>query len=402
MLAVGAIAISAAYGGDAKNAPSTSAALIETIKGTGTSSTTTTVMAGQGAVAFGTSASFTATVTTTNSTVPGASVTFEDAGTPLGFVALASSGGSSGTATFTTSSLAAGTHSITGLYSGDTNNNETSTSSAVSQTINPAATTTTLAAISSPVNAGTSVTLSATVSSSAGNPPNGETVTFKDSHTGATLGTGKLAGGSASFTSSSIAGGSYTVVASYGGDTNFSASSSSPAQTLNVQDFTIAANPTTVTISAPGQSGSTTLTITPLGGFSQTLNFNCSALPSEATCSFASAGANSETVTISTMAASRMWEGPLGRSSSIFYAMLLPGVMGLVLPTSSRKRARYSLTLLAVLAVLILWMPACGGGGGTGPSNPGTPTGSSNITITASTSGAGGLSHPVAITVNVQ
>jgi hypothetical protein len=397
----GGHSLTAVYAGDSKNAPSTSAALIETIEGTGTSSTTTTAMAGQGAVAYGTNTSFTATVTTTNSTVPGATVTFEDGGVPLGFVALTAATANSGTATFTTSALTAGAHSITGLYSGDTKNNQTSTSSAVSQTINQAATTTTLAAISSPVNAGASVTLSATVSYAAGNPPNGETVTFKDNTSGKTLGTGKLAGGTASFSSTSIAGGSYAVVASYPGDTNLTASASSPAQTLNVQDFTVSANPTTVSIGSPGQSGSTTLTITPLGGFSQTLNFNCNGLPSEATCTFASAGTNSEKVTIATAAASG-WKRPFGRGSSIFYAMLLPGVMGLVLP--ARKRPlRSLLSLLVVLAVLMLWMPACGGGGGSSNSNPGTPTGSSNVTITASTAGTGALvSHAVTVTLSVQ
>ena len=400
-LADGGHSLTAVYPGDSKSAPSTSAALIETIEGTGTSSTTTTVTPGQAAVAYGTSTSFTATVTTTNSTVPGATVTFEDGGTPLGFVALTPSGLSSGTATFTTSTLTVGAHSITGLYSGDASNNKSSTSSAVAQTITQAATTTTLASVSSPVNAGASVTLSATVSYAAGNPPNGETVTFKDNNTGKTLGTGSLAAGNASFTSSSIAGGSYAVVASYGGDTNLLASSSA-AQTLSVQDFTVAANPTTVSISAPGQSGSTTLTITPLGGFSQALNFNCTGLPSEATCTFASAGTNKETITIATTAASG-WKRPFGHGSGLFYAMLLPGVMGLVLP--ARKRSLRGLViLLAILAVLVLWMPACGGGGGGGSNtNPGTPTGSSNVTITASTAGTGSLvSHAVTVTLSVQ
>jgi len=191
------------------------------------------------------------------------------------------------------------------------------------------------------------------------------------------------------------------VVASYGGDTNLLASSSA-AQTLNVQDFTVAANPTTVSISAPGQSGSTTLTITPLGGFSQALNFNCTGLPSEATCTFASAGTNKETITIATTAASG-WKRPFGHGSGLFYAMLLPGVMGLVLP--ARKRSLRGLViLLAILAVLVLWMPACGGGGGGGSNtNPGTPTGSSNVTITASTAGTGSLvSHAVTVTLSVQ
>jgi subtilase family serine protease len=400
-LADGGHSLTAVYPGDSKNAPSTSAALIETITANGGLLTTTTLVPGQGALAYGTAATFTATVTTTSGNAPANTVTFQDGTTPLGFVAVTATGAASGSATFSTATLTAGTHSITGLYSGDTNNNAPSTSNPpISQTITQAPTTTTLASVSSPVNIGASVTLSATVSFAAGNPPNGETVTFKDNNTGKTLGTGKLAGGSAAFGSTSIAGGSYAVVATYAGDANLSASGSSPAQTLNVLDFSVAANPTTVGVSAPGQTGSTTLTITPLGGFSNALTFNCGGLPSEATCTFASAGTNSEKVTIATTAASG-WKRPFGRGSGIFYAMLLPGVMGLVLP-ARRRSLRSMLSLFVVLAVLVLWMPACGGGGGSN-SNPGTPTGSSTVTITASSNGNGPiLSHAVTVTLSIQ
>ena len=396
-LSAGGHSITAVYGGDSKNGTSTSAALIETIEGKGTNSTTTTLSPPAGPVAYGTAVTFTANVSTAASGVaPANTVTFIDGTTPLGFSSFSSTTSTSGTASFTSSTLTAGMHSISGLYSGDMTN-APSTSSAVSQTITQAPTTTTLATVSSPVNVGASVTLSATVSFASGTPPNGETVTFKDNNTGKTLGTGNLAGGSAAFGSTSIAGGSYAVVASYAGDANLLASSSSPAQTLNVQDFSVAANPTTVSVSAPGQSGSTTLTITPLGGFSEIVTFNCGGLPSEATCTFASAGTNSEKVTIATTAASG-WKRPFGRGSGIFYAMLLPGVMGLVLPI--RKRSRVS--LFVVLAVLVLWMPACGGGGGSN-SNPGTPTGSSSVTITASSAGNGPiLSHTVTVTLSVQ
>jgi len=398
-LNAGGHSITAVYAGDSKNAPSTSAVLIETIEGTGTSPTTTTIAAGQGTVAYGTSTSFTAVVTTT--AMPTATVTFLDGTTPLGFSTFSSTTSNSGTATFTTSTLTAGTHSIFALYSGDSTNEPKQSVTPASQTINQAATSTTLAAVSSPVNAGANVTLSAMVSYAAGSPPNGEMITFKDNTTGKTLGTGNLAGGSTSFSSTSIAGGSYAVVASYPGDANLTASTSSPPQTLNVQDFTISAKPTTVSVGAPGQSGSTTLTITPLGGFSQTLNFNCSGLPSEATCTFAANGTNSEKVTIATTAATGCMR-PYRRGSSIFYAMLLPGVMGLLLP--ARKRSlRSILTLLIVLVVLVLWLPACGGGGGNNNSNPGTPTGSSKVTITASTTGIGSaISHAVTVTLSVQ
>jgi len=48
-------------------------------------------------------------------------------------------------------------------------------------------------------------------------------------------------------------------------------------------DFTISASPTTITVTR-GNSGSSTLTLTPLGEFNQPISVNCSGLPAGATC----------------------------------------------------------------------------------------------------------------------
>jgi hypothetical protein len=82
---------------------------------------------------YGSSVTFTATVTPTGGTsLPTDTVTFLDSGTPLGApVAL----GSSLQATFTTSTLIAGMHTITASYSGDSNNSS-STSAPLSQVVN--------------------------------------------------------------------------------------------------------------------------------------------------------------------------------------------------------------------------------------------------------------------------
>jgi subtilase family serine protease len=286
---------------------------------------------------------------------------------------------------------------VTGLGSVDAYNLITGWSSAV-------ATTTTLAiSPASPANAGTTVTLTATVkpSSTSTKTPTG-TVTFTDATLGK-LGTGTLnSSGVATLTSSTLAGASYSITATYGGDTNFSGSTSSPVP-YNVQDFKIAANPTTVTVTAPGQSGTTTLTITPLGGFSQTVTYTCTGLPSEATCTFPTA-ATGGTLTITTTAPSaRLDKSPLGRSRRLFYALLLPGFLGLVVSAGSRKRTRRSmplLSLIAILALSTLWMPACGGGSSSGgTSNPGTPAGTSSVTVTAT---AGSLTHSAPVTLTIQ
>jgi subtilase family serine protease len=284
---------------------------------------------------------------------------------------------------------------VTGLGSVDVN-------LFVLQLSNKIGTTTTLTiSPASPVNAGTSVTLTATVkpSSTSTKTPTG-TVTFTDAKLGK-LGTGTLnSSGVATLTSSTLAGASYSITATYGGDTNFSGSTSS-AVPYNVQDFEIAANPTAVTVTAPGQSGTTTLTITPLGGFSQTVTYTCTGLPSEATCTLPTA-ATGGTLTITTTAPSaKMDKGPLGRSRTLFYALLLPGLLGLVVSAGSRKqtlRGLRLLSLIAILALSTLWMPACGGGSST-PSNPGTPAGTSTVTVTAT---AGSFSHKANITLTIQ
>jgi pseudomonalisin len=266
-------------------------------------------------------------------------------------------------------------------------------------------TTTTALAIAppSPVNAGTSVTLTATVTPSSGSSTPTGAVTFNDAVLGK-LGTGTLNSlGNATFTSTTLAGASYSITATYSPTGAFGGSASS-AVPYSVQDFTIAANPTTATVTAPGQSGTTTLTITPLGGFNAAITYTCSGLPSEATCAFATASATSETVTFATTApSSRLDKSPLGRSRTLFYALLLPGILGLAVSAGNRKRSLRGarlLGLIAILALSTLWMPACGGGSSTTtPSNPGTPAGSTPVTVTAT---AGSLVHTLQVTLTVQ
>jgi uncharacterized repeat protein (TIGR03803 family) len=88
----------------------------------------------------------------------------------------------------------------------------------------PAVTTTTLTSSPNPSNYGQAVTFTATVTSSAGAPPDGETVSFMKGK--AMLGTGALSGGSASFTISTLKVGTTTVEAVYGGDFYFLGSKS--------------------------------------------------------------------------------------------------------------------------------------------------------------------------------
>ena len=182
-------------------------------------STSTTLSSALNPSTFGQSVTFTATAT--SSGAPTGTVIFSDGSTVLAGVPL-----TSGQASFSTSSLAGGSHSIIAAYSGDASFIG-STSSALTQTVNKASTSAAISTSASPSILNQSVTLTAmvTVSAPGSGTPSGS-VTFKDG--GTTLGTGALSSGRATFTSSSLVVGSHSITAVYGGDANFSGSTSAP------------------------------------------------------------------------------------------------------------------------------------------------------------------------------
>jgi len=92
--------------------------------------TTTTLTSSPNPAFSGVSVTFTATVTSTGANAPTGTVTFNDGTTALGTGTL----NGSQVATFATSTLTVGTHSITAVYGGDANN-AGSTSSVLSQVI---------------------------------------------------------------------------------------------------------------------------------------------------------------------------------------------------------------------------------------------------------------------------
>src|SRR6267143_1635198 len=168
--------------------------------------------------AFGQAVTFTATVKpASGSGIPTGTVTFNDGATALGTGTL-----SGGIATFMTSGLGAGAHSITAVYGGDANFGG-GASPVLTQTINKAASSTSVISSNSSSNRGAAVTFTATVTSSATGTPTG-TVTFQEG--AAALGTGTLSGGKATFTTSVLTAGTHSITASYIGDANFTGSTS--------------------------------------------------------------------------------------------------------------------------------------------------------------------------------
>jgi subtilase family serine protease len=363
--------------------------------------TTTTVSVSPNSVAVGTSSPVTLTAAvkpSSGSGTPTGTVTFYNGTTQIGTGTL-----SSGTASlpYTVSSLAVGSYPITAVYGGDsTYAGSTSTAATLSVTLPQ--TTTTVTVSPTPAKPGTTVSITATVAPQSGSGTPTGTVTFYNGTT--QIGTGTLSSGTAtlSYNTSALNYGSYSITATYGGDSSF-AGSTSAAVTLNIEYFSLSASPTTVTITAPGQSGSTTITVTPDGPLSaSSLAFSCSGLPSQSNCTFGSVTNNAVTLTISTTAASDLRWPQLGRHKQLFYALLLPGFLGVVSMSGRRRtwRGLRLLGLIVILALPALWL-ACSSSSST-PSSPGTPTGTSMVTVTATTSGTSPLTNTTTFTLNVQ
>ena len=233
----GSFGFNAVYSGDANNNRATSACEPLTVQ---KASTTTIVASSVNPSVFGQSVIFTATVTVVSPGAgsPSGTVNFLDGATMIGSGTLSST--APFRATFTTSTLAVGAHSITASYAGNANFNG-STSAVLTQTANKAGTSTSVASSLNPSTFGQSVTFTATVTvvaPGAGSPSG--TVTFLDGTT--TLGTGTLSSGTATFTTSALAVGSHSITASYGGDASFNGSTSAVlTQTVNpVTGVTIA------------------------------------------------------------------------------------------------------------------------------------------------------------------
>jgi hypothetical protein len=171
---------------------------------------------------------------------------------------------------------------------------------------------------------------------------------------------------------------------------------------------------TTPTAVAPGSSGTSTVTLTAINGYSSSVNLGCTVTGTGVGCSTSSfspdsvtptaAGATS-TLTITTTGSSSAIFHP----SKIFYAMWLPiaGLslmgMGFSSARSRRKKLLGFLMVGMVMAALFL-MPACGGGssgGGGGGCTSCTPAGNYTVTITGTGTDANAVTNTTTVTLTV-
>lgn len=117
-------------------------------------------------------------------------------------------------------------------------------------------------------------------------------------------------------------------------------------------------NPSGITISAPGSTGQTTLTVS--GFSSNSISFSCSGLPSEATCSFGtssfSGGGGTVTLQIATTAPSMssldlpLNSNPLGQT----HLLVFPGLIAIMIFLTRQGCCRRLVKMVAAIPMVLV------------------------------------------------
>jgi X-X-X-Leu-X-X-Gly heptad repeat protein len=258
-------------------------------------STSTTVTSSVNPSIFGQSVTFTATVVNTSgaaiiTATPTGTVQFFVDGTALGAPVPLSGSGAAATATsgaISTLSVSGSPHTIKAVYT-NTGGDFGGSSGTLSQTVNPALTSTTVTSSANPSILGQSVTFTATVVNTSGAAistatPTGS-VQFMDG--ASVLGAPQVVSGNGTATliTSALTLGTHPITAVYTNiDGNFRRSTSS-SLTQVVDDFSITATPTAQTIPS-GHEAIYSLTVTPISGLTGAIALSCSGAPVNSTCS---------------------------------------------------------------------------------------------------------------------
>jgi hypothetical protein len=268
--------------------------------------------------------------------------------------------------------------------------------------------------------AGGPVTLTATVVTPvAGHQPNGQSVTFMDGST--VVGTAPLGnptdfgGGSfgltAQLVATTLAGGPHNLIASYSGDAVLTPSDSSSSPVLvTIMDYTVQGAPSALTIE-DGQTGTATLSVFPLGGFSQAVQFSCGTLPAHVSCSFSQAQVTPDGVHPSNVTLTVNTGGKLANNmgkSSLWALTSTFALAGVLLPFRRRKGWKTSLAAFCFLAVGLFGFgcgstSGIGNGNGSNSASRGGPNGApvGSFTLTVSASSASVPAKTVTLSVNI-
>jgi hypothetical protein len=250
-------------------------------------------------------------------------------------------------------------------------------------------------------------------------PASGASGTFANSGNSVSLLTNSTGVATAPAFSANNTTGQYAVTASVQG---VPSSGTFSLTNLVKPDFSISANPTTLTVQS-GQSGSSTFTVTPIGGYSGTIQFNCSGLPTGASCEFQPAqlvfnGGNAAAPTQFTLhttgtngvVSSRQPSVPSGRRNSpkprtvfVFGLFVLLTMLGIARVVPIPRRYGLGIAMLALGCAISMGLDGCGSTSpapaATSPSA--TPPGQYSVTVTAAVSGASGTQHSALLTINI-
>jgi sugar lactone lactonase YvrE len=322
------------------------------------------------------------------------------------FAYAASASGTSPFAVAPGTILPAGSYTLTATFTPSDTTSYTAAPSSITLMVGKASAVISLTSPSSTVAPGNAVVFTAAVSYSAGTPTG--SVSFFDGTT--LLATIALSGGTAAYSTSSLAAGAHSITATYTGDNNFAASTSS-AIVETVQDFDLTLSPsspggTTQTV-MPGGTATYALALGPASGltFPAAISLTVSGLPPGATATITpqvlAAGSGLTSVTL-TIVLAKTTAALGGDDPSRRLAPMLVGL--LVLPFAVRIRrpgARSGRRVCALLVVmagcsLVAGLSGCGS---SGSGFFGHPQQSYSIVITAT---SGSISHTTTVALIVE
>ena len=417
-LAVGAHSISASYSGDANYNPVTSSAVVLTVS----APLTPTVTVTPSSTGITTLQSLTVAVAVSGGSAnptPTGSVNLTGGGYTSAVMTLLSGGATIG---IPAGSLAAGSDTLTVIYTPDSSSASTfltATQSAtvtVSTPIGAAIPAVTVTPSATTITDEQSLVVTVAVAGGSGQPKPTGTVTLSS---GAYSAHQPLSGGIASLTipAGTLSSGANTLTATYAGDETYG--SASGTTTVTGSPFVIAIPvPSSV---APGSSATVTATLTTGSTFSGTMDLTCTltAFPTDApslpTCSLnpasvtiATGGSGTTTFTVKTTAASssavlrpsRLNLQGLGGAGAALAGLLMLGI-------PSRRR-RWTSMLFLLWIVVATGAIGCSsvntlpGLNNPTPDAPGTTAGGYTFTVTGSDSTNALISASTNVTVTVQ
>jgi hypothetical protein len=177
--------------------------------------------------------------------------------------------------------------------------------------------------------------------------------------------------------------------------------------------FSLSTNPATLSIAAPGQSGSSTITAAGTGGFAGSVSLTCSVSPVPAndppTC-FVNPSSIALSATTSSATASLRISTTKGLNSGLrpekgpnkpdyFVASMGLALACMFLLRLFQRGRHRTLFGLAALVLLGVTLGSCAGGGGSNQINFGTPSGGYTVTVTAT---GGGTTQTTNVAVTLQ